>query len=91
MSKQGGNDQKKQGNQGVFANVSNMFGAGAGEADASKNFEFQVKYFPVDDGVQDVAGADPAVYAQFEAVLTREQYAALTGEDAAGAQERQSN
>jgi hypothetical protein len=50
-----------------------------------------VKYFPVDDGVQDVAGADPSVYAQFEAVLTREQYSALTGENAGDAQQKQSN
>lgn len=50
-----------------------------------------MKYFPVDDGVQDAAGADPSVYAQFEAVLTREQYAALTGEDAAAAERKQSN
>jgi hypothetical protein len=40
MSKKEGNDQKKQGGQGVFASVANMFGAGAGQADASKNFEF---------------------------------------------------
>ena len=40
MSNQGGNGQDKQANNGIFANVANMFGAGAGEADASKNFEF---------------------------------------------------
>ena len=50
-----------------------------------------MKYFPVDDGVQDVAGADASVYAQFEAVLTREQYSALTGENANNAQQKQSN
>jgi len=63
--------------------------------DAKKNFEFQVKYFPIDDGSTDPAAAgadaDPSVYAQFEACLTREQYEALTGQNAADDKPRRSN
>lgn len=63
--------------------------------DAKKNFEFQVKYFPIDDGSGDPAAAgadaDPSVYAQVEACLTREQYQAITGQNADEEKPKRSN